>query len=177
MSRIITFISLGLGLALLSACSGSPKNGDLQEYIQETKDRPAGQVEPLPAFQPYRPFTYSAMQMRSPFEPPAREEQRERQLSGKQVQPDLNREKEYLENFNVATLTMVGTLTKDGQLWALIDDGSGGIHSVTEGNYMGKNHGRIVEASRTELQLLEIVADGANGWVERPRIIELQEKE
>lgn len=177
MNRIINRISLSLSVVLLTACGGGANNGDLQEYIQRTKNKPAGQVEPLPAFQPYRSFSYSAMTMRSPFEPPVREEQRRAQLSGKQVEPDFNRQKEYLESFNIASLSMVGTLTKKGQLWALIDDGQGGVHAVTEGNYLGKNHGRIVSASPTQLQVLEIVADGANGWVERPRIIELQEKE
>lgn len=177
MNRIITCTSLAICLAALTACGSSSDHRDLQQYIQQTKARPAGQIEPLPAFQPYRPFSYSAMTLRSPFDPPAREEERRTQLSGEQVQPDLNREKEYLESFNVANLTMVGTLTKGGQLWALINDGLGGIHAVTEGNYLGKNHGRIVSASRSQLELLEIVADGANGWVERPRIIELQEKE
>lgn len=176
MNRIITCTSLALCLAALTACGSSSDNRDLRQYIQETKARPAGQIEPLPAFQPYRPFSYSAITLRSPFDPPAQVEER-REFSGKQVQPDLNREKEYLESFNVANLTMVGTLTKSGQLWALINDGQGGVHAVTEGNYLGKNHGRIVTASRSQLELLEIVADGANGWVERPRIIELKEKE
>ncbi len=176
MNRIITCTSLAMILAALTACGSSSDHRDLQQYIEDTKARPSGQVEPLPAFQPYRPFSYSAITMRSPFDPPAREEDR-RELSGKQVQPDLNREREYLESFNVANLTMVGTLTKSGQLWALINDGQGGIHAVTQGNYLGKNHGRIVTASRSQLELLEIVADGANGWVERPRIIELKEKE
>lgn len=177
MNRIIMSFSLSFSLLVLTACGSSSQHGDLQEYIQETKARPAGEVEPPPAFQPYRPFSYSAMTMRSPFDPPAREEEMRAQLSGKQVQPDLNREPEYLENFNVASLAMVGTLTRGGQLWALIDDGRGGVHSVTVGNYLGKNHGRIVSAEPAELELLEIVADGASGWVERPRIIELKEKE
>jgi len=177
MNRIIMYASLSFSLALLNGCGGTSHTDDLQEYIQETKDRPSGDVEPPPAFQPYRPFSYSAMTLRSPFDPPAREEDTRSRLTGEQVEPDLNREREYLENFSVGSLSMVGTLTKSGQLWALIDDGRGGIHSVTVGNYLGRNHGKIVSAERSELELLEIVADGASGWVERPRIIELKEKE
>ena len=177
MTRFLITSGFLLSAVLLGACSDSANHGDLQAYIERTKARPSGQIEPLPAFQPYQPYAYSAMTLRSPFDPPADEAERRERVSGKQVEPDFNREKEYLEGFNVANLSMVGTLFKQGQLWVLIDDGQGGVHAVKEGNYLGKNHGRIVSASRSQLQLLEIVADGASGWVERPRIIELKEKE
>lgn len=163
-------------ITFLSACGGSSQHEDLQNYIRETKQRPSGTIDPLPAFRPYQPFSYGAMTLRSPFEPPARAEDKSELVSGVSVAPDLDREKEYLENFNIASLTMVGTLTKEGQLWALIDDGQGGVHTVTVGNYLGKNHGEIVAASRTQIEVMEIVSDGAGGWVERPRVIELQEK-
>lgn len=170
-------ITIGLlcCITFLSACGGSGEHEDLQNYIRKTKDTPSGTIDPLPAFRPYQPFSYSAMTLRSPFEPPVRAEDRSDLVSGVSVAPDLDREKEYLENFNIASLTMVGTLTKEGQLMALIDDGQGGVHTVTVGDYLGKNHGEIVAASRNQLEVMEIVSDGAGGWVERPRIIELQE--
>ena len=46
-------IRLGGTLAIstvLVACSGAGKHQDLQDYIAETKRRPAGQIDPLPAF-------------------------------------------------------------------------------------------------------------------------------
>ena len=177
MMRRLTAMGVSLSVLLLAACGQQQSHRDLQKYIEETKARPAGQIEPLPAFRPYRPFSYSVMTERSPFQPPVREKEEEAMLSGEQVEPDFNREKEYLESFNVAALSMVGTITKKGQLWALIDDAAGGVHAVTVGNYLGKNHGRIVAIERGGLQLMEIVSNGAGGWVERPRIIELQEKE
>jgi len=177
MRRLTAAMGVSLSVMLLAACGQQQSHRDLQKYIEDTKARPAGQIEPLPAFRPYRPYSYSVMTERSPFEPPAKEAEETAMLSGDQVEPDFNREKEYLEGFNVAVLSMVGTITKEGQLWALIDDGSGGVHAVTVGNYLGKNHGRIVAIEKGELQLMEIVSNGAGGWVERPRIIEIQEKE
>jgi type IV pilus assembly protein PilP len=72
---------------------------------------------------------------------------------------------------------MVGTLAKAGKLWALIDDGQGKVTPVTIGNYMGKNFGKIISTEKLQLEIMEIVADGSNGWVERPRIIKLVAKE
>lgn len=169
--------ALILLLALLAACSGSNRNQDLRDFMEETKRRPAGQIEPLPPFVPYQSFSYSAMALRGPFDPPV--EDVEQLLLGKKsdVKPDLTREKEFLETFNLASLEMVGSLERGGVNWALINDGQGGIHRVKEGNYLGLNHGRIVKATPYQVELIEIVPDGADGWVERPQVLQISEKE
>lgn len=177
MKKISCALIFGLCVFFLTACDSSSQHQDLHDFMAETKRRPQGQIEPLPAFRPYRPYAYSAMTLRSPFDRPVREEDKASIKGGRTVEPDMNREREYLESFNIAGLRMVGTLTKSGRLWALIDDGQGGVHSVTVGNFMGKNHGKIISADRAQIEVLEIISDGANGWVERPRIIKLEEKE
>ncbi len=72
---------------------------------------------------------------------------------------------------------MVGTIEKAGKLWALIDNGERDVVPVTIGNYLGLNHGKIITTSPSQIEIMEIVGDGSNGWVERPRIIKLEEKE
>ncbi len=162
---------------LLVGCGGTSDHKDLKEFVDKAKNQSRGVIEPLPPFTPYKSFSYGAMTLRSPFDPPAREEVK--LVTGKKsnVKPDLNREKEYLEGFNLGALTMVGTLERDGVLWALVNDGEGGIHRVTQGNYVGKNHGRIIIASQQQIEIIEIVSDGTDGWVERPKVLQLVEKE
>lgn len=176
MKAILLFIEVFIFALLLSACSSSSDQQDLKDFMAEAKRRPQGQIDPLPPFQVYQPFTYSAMTLRSPFERPAPVE-KDAKKGGRTVEPDLTREKEYLENFNIASLNMVGTLTKAGKLWALIDDGQGKVTPVTVGNYIGKNFGKIISTDKMQLEVMEIVADGSSGWVERPRIIKLVAKE
>jgi type IV pilus assembly protein PilP len=60
-------------------------------------------------------------------------------------------------------------------LWVLIDDGEEGIHRVREGNYLGRNHGKIVEISESYVSVIEIVSTGVEGWIERPRTLKLSE--
>jgi type IV pilus assembly protein PilP len=175
MKTILLLLEVFVLIFALSACSSSSDQQDLKDFMAETKRRPQGQIEPLPPFQVYQPFAYSAMTLRSPFERPAPVEKETK--GGRTVEPDLTREKEYLENFNIVSLNMVGTLTKAGKLWALIDDGQGKVTPVTVGNYMGKNYGKIISTEKVQLEVMEIVADGSNGWVERPRIIKLVTKE
>lgn len=169
--------ALPLLILLLSACSGGNKHQDLRDFMEETMRRPAGQIEPLPPFVPYQSFSYSAMALRSPFEPPVDDIEQLTRGKSTNVEPDPTREKEFLENFNLASLKMVGTLQRGDTLWALIDDGAGGIHRVREGNYLGKNHGRIVTASPLQIEIIEIVPNGADGWVERPQVLQIAEKE
>jgi type IV pilus assembly protein PilP len=169
-------IAVMLGAILLSACSGG-SHQDLQRFVDETKRRPSGRIEPLPPFVPYENFLYSAMTLRSPFVVPLEEALEVVVGRRSNVEPNLNREKEYLEGFNLASLAMVGALEKDGTQWALINDGEGGIHRVTDGNFIGKNHGEIVATSNQKIDIIEIVPNGTNGWVERPKALQLEEKE
>ncbi|MDO3387387.1 pilus assembly protein PilP [Gilvimarinus sp. SDUM040013] len=163
---------------MLAACGGGGDLNGLRDKIEETKRRPGKQIEPLPVFRPLPPFAYAAMTLRSPFERPI--EELASVKGGKTVEPDLSRPKEYLENFSITNMSMVGTVEQNGTLWALVDTGPGSqrsVEPVTIGNYMGRNHGKIITASPNQIEVMEIVADGDGGWVERPRIIKLEEKE
>ena len=161
----------------LAACSDSGYD-DLTAFMAEKKARPAGQIEPIPTFTPYRPFDYGATMLRAPFDRPVAAKDLIELIPASNVKPDANRAKEFLESFNIESLRMVGTIEQNGQLWALISDTQGNVHYVKEGNYIGKNHGKIISMTPTFIQVLEIVAAGmSGGWVERPRTIELREKQ
>ena len=176
MKRLLVVSEIIFLALMLNACGQSGQFQDLQDFMAETKRRPHGQIDPLPSFTPYQPFSYSAMTLRSPFEKPVPVDEKAAK-GGRSVAPDPNRVKEFLEGFNITSLKMVGSITKGGKLWALIDNGEGSVVSATLGNYLGKNNGKIISADASQLEVMEIVADGSSGWVERPRIIKLEEKE
>ena len=175
-SHLRLFAALTLLLSIVSCGSGG-SNQDLREYISQTKAKPAGRIDEIPSFTPYESFIYGAAGLRSPFEQPLDVAQRIFARASKDVKPDLARTKEYLERFDFNSLQMVGTLEIGGTLWALIEDNLGGIHRATVGNYLGKNHGQIKEADKTKIEVVEIVSDGLNGWLERPRVLAITEKE
>jgi type IV pilus assembly protein PilP len=113
--------------------------------------------------------------LRSPFSVPSVPEDVNRlNTNGLDIRPDPDRVREYLEQFAIDTLDMVGTLQKpEGDLWALIRDGEGGVVKVRKGEYMGRNHGRVVSVDNDRVNLIEIVPDGQGGWLERPRTLAL----
>jgi len=83
------------------------------------------------------------------------------------IRPDADRPREFLENFPLDTLRMVGTLELEGVNFALIRDNDNVIHRVSEGNYMGGNHGRVVRVRGDRVELTELVEDPRGGWTER----------
>lgn len=158
---------------LLTGCSASFE--DVQSQMEAIRQKPRGKVEPPPEFTPMPTFTYAAHQLRSPFAPPVSAEQMLLN-SGKKVEPDLNRPQEYLERFNLEALRFRGTLQRPtGPLYALIEDSNGGVQRVRVGSYMGKNQGKVVDISPTQISIVEVVPDGRDGWVERPRSLTLSE--
>ncbi|MBS3804841.1 MAG: pilus assembly protein PilP [Oleiphilaceae bacterium] len=164
--------------SLLAACSQGDGFSDIERFMEETRAKPRGYVDPLPEFKAYEAFSYSAADRRSPFEPPI-----EVQLTmvdqqpKSDIEPDLDRPREVLEGFDIKALRMVGTLNgAEKNLFALIRDDEGVVHRVGTGNYMGRNYGRLIGVSETRVELIEIVPDGRGGWVERPRSLSLDDE-
>ena len=161
-------------ILLLSACSNNEEMIELQNFVQQTVNRPPGQIEPIPEFRSYEPFQYGAASLRSPFDVPLDITQIISNQND-EVRPDENRPKEQLESYALSSLTMVGTIARNGTNWALILDETGLVTRATIGNYMGRNHGRIVGISETQIDLVEIVPTGDGFWIERPQTIQLRE--
>lgn len=158
---------------LLAGCTSS-EFSDIDEFMEEKRSRPGGVIPPIPAFKAYKAFSYSATSLRSPFDRPIEIREISQLQSISTVEPDESRPKEFLEQFTFDSLQMVGTLSRAGVDWCLIRDPDGGVHRVRVGNYLGRNHGKIVEMTDSFVAVIEIVSDGNEGWVERPRTIKIQ---
>ena len=162
-------------ISLLAACGFPSGTTDLKQFVDEIMSQPRGVIEPLPVFEPYEAFSYSATGLRSPFDLPVDLDQVAKTIAQtSNVKPDLNRSKEQLEQYSFGSLSMVGTIKRESNhLWALISVPSSGIHKVKEGYFIGQNHGRVVRISQQRIDIIEIVPNGVGGWIERPRSLVL----
>jgi type IV pilus assembly protein PilP len=159
---------------MLSACSEDM--GDLQDYIAAVKERPAGPIPPIPPVKTYTPYEYEGFEGRDPFRQSISEGSDDvRSTTGTGPRPDFERPKQYLERYELDTLAMVGTFAKEEAYWALVRDPEGVIHRVPVGDYMGKNHGQVVSVNSTQINLSELISDGAGGWLVREASIALGE--
>jgi type IV pilus assembly protein PilP len=166
--RLILCAALAIALVTgLSACTSA--NDELDQFIDETKRQPGGPVQRLPEVKPYEVFVYSAASMRSPFEPggaPAG-------TAGAGLRPDSKRNREFLEQFSLDTLKMVGTLRLGGTTYGLVQTKDKLVHRVVTGNYIGQADGKITEITPAKIVLTEIVPDGLGNYMERPAALGL----
>ncbi|MHB2245642.1 pilus assembly protein PilP [Pseudomonas fitomaticsae] len=169
----IRFIALSALLMVLGGCGGDDFS-DLDAYMNEVRLRPPGKIEPTPTFRSYPTFTYSAANLRSPFSRQLRVDLAGQKHGSRDVKPDPNRVKQYLEGFNIEQFEMVGTIANASGSFALLR-GAGGVHRLKVGDYLGRNDGRIVAISASQVDVVEIVPDGQGAWLERPRTIPLKE--
>lgn len=159
-------ISLGiLTLLLLVGCL-STVDRSVVEFVKKTKAQKPGAIEALPTFKTAKTFTYDATQLRNPFESFALSTSEKPANIRQEPRPDQNRPKEPLEDYPIDSLRMVGTLERDGIFFALLRDGTGIVHLVQVGNYIGKNSGRIEKISEAELSVREWLQNGKGGWRE-----------
>jgi type IV pilus assembly protein PilP len=149
----------------LTACSS--KDDELDQFIAETKKQPGGRVEPLPELKPYESYAYESAGLRSPFMPGGSAG------SGPGTRPDSRRNKEFLEQFSLDTLRMVGTLRMSDRTYGLVKTKDGLVHRVLPGNYMGQADGRVTEVTPSKINVVEIVPDGLGGYMERPASLAL----
>jgi len=159
---------------LLMACSGNSMT-DLHDYAQKVKEREPMPVEPLPEIKQVDTFVYEPNERRNPFVMDIESEAAEAPRIDGGIAPDPMRRKEELEMFPLDSLTMVGTLEQHETNWGLIRTQDGILHRVRVGNYLGQNNGQIIRIDEDEIQLTEIVSDGAGFWRERQASVALSQ--
>jgi type IV pilus assembly protein PilP len=172
-SRTLRIALLTAAAAVAAGCGG--EQDELYARIDRVKATPGGRIEPLPQIKPAPTAEYTADddQLRSPFVPDR--PLAARSGAGGVEGPDPDRPRQFLEQFPLDSLAMVGTLEREGSTYALVQTRDGLVHRVQRGNYMGQNDGRIVEITDSEIRLVEIVSDGLGGYLERPAAVALSD--
>jgi type IV pilus assembly protein PilP len=166
-----TYLNAVLASAVFCVVGCSTDTDELQRKVAEIKSRPGERIEPLPEIKPYEAFVYNDSTMRSPFVPsaPARNDM------ANAVRPDQKRPREFLEQFPLDTMKMVGTLQLQGRNYGLVQGKDGLVHRVLPGSFIGQNDGKIVGVASTKISIIEIVPDGLGGYIERPAALALSE--
>ncbi|MBW8368028.1 MAG: pilus assembly protein PilP [Arenimonas sp.] len=158
-----------LGAAILSVAACTRGSRDLEAKVNEIKAQPAPPLDPLPVMQQFASFEYAAQNLRDPFSAPVADQ------SGSGLRPDPNRRKEVLEAFPLDSLDMVGTIGSGSGVIALLMGPDKVTYRVRPGNYMGLSDGRVTAVFEDRVEMVELVPDGAGGWLERQAKIALED--
>ena len=121
--------------------------------------------------QQFETFEYAAQDLRDPFSDAWANPD-----GGSGLRPDPNRRKEPLEQYPLDSLDMVGTIGAGGGLVALVMAPDRVTHRIRPGAYLGQSDGRVTSIAEDKIELVELVPDGAGGWLERPASIALEDQ-
>ena len=170
-----TVLLLALGTVLVGCGRDiTSKPGDapnLETWLADVKARPAPPLEPLPVMQQFETFEYAAQSLRDPFSNAFTDSS-----GGSGPRPDSARRKQILEQYPLDSLDMVGTLGTGGGLVGLVLAPDKVTYRVRPGAYMGQSDGRVTAIYEDRIELVELVPDGAGGWLERPATIALEDQ-
>lgn len=163
-------------VAMLGGCGRSVTSepGDapnLEEWTANVRAKPAPPLEPLPVMQQFETFEYSANTLRDPFNDAFQSDDG----GGSGPRPDSNRRKQTLEQFPLDSLDMVGTIGTGPRMVALVLAPDKVTYRIQAGVYMGQNDGRVTSIGADKIELVELVPDGAGGWLERPASVALED--
>lgn len=143
------------------------------EFVADVKRQKTGQIEPLPVFQAPKAFKFTATKLRDPFEPFVTSLAVTKPGVRNEESPDLNRPREFLEQFPLDSLKMVGTLERDGEFFALLKGSNNSLYRVNVGEYIGQNSGKIEKITDKTIEVKEWLSDGKGGWREHWVVIRL----
>ena len=155
-------------LVVLTACTRG--QSDLETWVAKTKAEPAPPLQPLPVMQQFESFEYAAQNMRDPFSPPVPDRN-----EGSGPRPDPDRRKEVLEAFPLDSMNMAGTIGAGKSLVGLVTAPDKVTYRIKPGNYLGQNDGRVTAIYEDRIEIVELVPDGAGGWLERQAKIALED--
>lgn len=163
------YTSVAFSVMLLGVMSGCTDRVSLAEQeMAKIRSLPAKPIEPPPTPKVIEDYDYAANNVRSPFVPQSLLDLQARIANTPSVRPDDNRIKDELENFELSELVYRGkVVAPNGNEYGLVQARDGIVRDVQVGDYMGKNHGRIVEITSTQINLIEIVEDAKLGYVEK----------
>ena len=165
--RATGFLVIALACAALTSCGIG--RGDLEKWVAEVKAKPAPPLQPLPVMKQFETFEYAAQNMRDPFS------EAFSGGAGSGPRPDPGRRKQTLEQFPLDSLDMVGTRGARGNFVALVMAPDKVTYRVKPGDYMGQSDGRVTGVFEDRIELVELVPDGAGGWLERPAKMALED--
>ena len=177
MHKLLIAVAVGV---VLAGCDAS-ETEEVQAWMQQQRAATKPQVQPIPEPKPFTPQAYTQEAAIEPFSNQKltvalkRDSQQSGTASAALLAPELNRRKEPLEAYPLDSMSMVGSVNKQGRPYALLRVDQL-LYQVKVGDHLGQNYGRITRIAETEIALREIVQDAAGEWIERPATLQLQDR-
>ena len=172
---LFSALAIALAASMLLAGCGSDQD-ELQQWMEQQKREARPSVDPLSPPKKFNPQPYAALGSVDPFSTQKLTValKQEARQPNSLLALEINRRKEPLEAYPVDSMSMVGSVNRNGQPYALLKVDNL-LYQVKQGDYLGQNYGKITKISETNIAYREIVQDAAGEWIERNSALQLQE--
>jgi type IV pilus assembly protein PilP len=162
-----------LPVALLAACSHDIN--DLEAFVSDIKIHASGSIDKIPEQHPYQPFSYPKHN-KDPFDGSALQPKMVKKvIQGVQINP--KHRLQFLENFSLESMKMVGIIQYPNIIWAVIRSSDDKVHRVKIGDYIGTNHGKITDISATKINIVELIPNETGAFTPRNNFIHLEQNQ
>lgn len=165
-----------LGLTcLLVACSADMD--ELSQWMEQQKREAKPTIKPLVPPKKFLPQPYEAAAGVDPYSAQKLTVaiKQEAAQPNSLLSAEMNRRREPLESYPIDSMSMVGSMMREGRRHALLRVDNL-LYRVKDGEHLGLNFGRVMKISETDITLREVVQDAAGEWVERTSTLQLQEQ-
>lgn len=164
-------------VVFMAGCSTS-EDEELTQWMTDQRNSLTPVTQTVTEPKKFEPETYSSNDKLEPFSVQKltmgmRSDSSNLVMNTSLISPELARRKEYLESFPLDTMSLVGSLLRDGKKVALVRVDKM-LYQVKAGAYLGQNFGKVLSVSEGELVLREIVQDSSGEWTERKVTLLLQ---
>ena len=168
-------IAPAAAVLLLAACSANQE--ELRGWMDQQRREARPNVTPLEAPKKFEAQAYASAGAVDPFSTQKLSVaiKQEARQPNSLLAAELNRRKEPLESYPLDSMSMVGSVARGGQPFALLRVDNL-LYQVKVGDYLGQNYGRVTRIAESEVTLREIVQDAAGEWIERTASLQLQER-
>lgn len=175
MTKPIRTHAAALVALLVVGCSAEQE--ELTKWMEQQRREVKPTVEPLSPPKKFNPQPYTALGGVEPFSNQKLSValKQEARQPNSLLAAEINRRKQPLEAYPLDSMTMVGSVVRDGRSYALLRVDNL-LYQVKSGDYLGQNYGKITKISETDIALREIVQDAAGEWIERTGALQLQER-
>ena len=163
---------VAVAVASLAGCGA--ELDELQGWMEQQRREAKPNVPPLQPPKKFDPQPYAAADGVEPFSTQKLTValKRDERAPSSLLAGELQRRKEPLEAYPLDSMSMVGSVNKQGRPFALLRV-DGLLYQVKVGDYMGQNYGRVLRVTESEIVLREVVQDAAGEWIERNSALQL----
>lgn len=174
--RQMQALAAPLWLALVLAGCQDPALDTLEQRLDRKVQAatPTGSLT-LPQVPDQQPLAYRFSERRSPFVASQSSTDAEASRSSNQaLAPDAQRSPQPLEQFSLDALRLVGILKMGNRRQAVIRTPTGEVVTVSRGDYMGQDFGKITRIRSARVILDERIFHTGQGWSTRTAVLSLE---